>query len=433
MSQSIEGNMVEKELLPGHQTYDLIIRNVLIEAMEGFVDIGITAGRIQTIAPRLVAQGVDEFDGKGCLASPPFIDPHTHLDRAFLKPSQNTSGTLEEAIGIMQTHDWIPSNEDYYARVDTALKWMLEHGTLAVRTHVDAGSAAGTSSIEAMIAVRERWSDLVKIQIVAFPPDGLISDQDAPKFVRNAMKMGADLVGGIPAIEVSSKAAQKHIELAFDIAAEFDAAVDMHIDETDDPGSRTLEMLAAATLDAGWEGRVTAAHCCALAAYDDAYADQVIERVGQARINVIANAPVNLVLQGRHGRHPTRRGVTRVKELLEAGVNVSCGHDNLQDVFYPFGKGDMLEVAFITAIAAHMTGADEIETIFDFPRSRAALILDIEEYGLQEGGPADFVLLPVHSATEALAMKPHRYAVFRSGRIIVQTHKSTEMIVANSQ
>jgi cytosine deaminase len=431
-SKSEEGEMVEKDNIAANRTYDLIIRNVLIEGIEDHVDIGIAAGRVVTIAPNLSTKGVDEFDGRGCLASPPFVDPHTHLDRAFMKPSENTSGTLEEAIEIMRTHKSVVFKQTFDARVDTALELMLEHGTLAVRTHIDAGSVTGISSVEAMIAVRERWADLVYLQIVAFPPDGLINDQDAPKFVRKAMEMGADLVGGIPAIEVSPKAAQEHINTVFELAVEFDSSIDMHIDETDDPGSRTLEMLADATMDAGWQGRVAAVHCCALAAYDDVYAGHVIEKVAEAGIHVIANAPINLMLQGRRDKEPKRRGITRVKELLDAGVNVSCGHDNLQDVFYPFGKGDMLEVAFVTALASHMSGEDEIETVFDFPRSRAALILELEEYGLEEGGPADLVLLPVRSAREALAMKPHRYAVFRDGNLLVQSDKSTVFHVVPS-
>lgn len=425
--------MVENPKQSKKRSFDLIIRNVLIEGRDGFVDIGIEAGRVATIAPNLEDPGVNEFEGMGCLASPPFIDPHTHLDTAFLKPSENASGTLEEAFDIMRAHKTNTLKENIDERVEAALELMLEHGTLAVRTHIDVGSATGTSSLEAMITARERWSDLIKIQIVAFPLDGLITDQDAPRYIRQAMKIGADVVGGIPAIEASPQAAQKHIEKVFEIAAEFDSSIDMHIDETDDPRSRTLEMLADATMDARWNGRVAAAHCCALAAYDDPYAEHVIEKVAEARIHVIANAPTNLVLQGRHDRHPKRRGITRVKELIDAGANVSCGQDNLQDVYYPFGKGDMLEVAFITALASHMTGEADIRTLFDFPRSNAALILDLEDYGLQEGGPADIVLLPVRSATEALAMKPHRYAVFRNGNLFVQTHKTTNMNGALSQ
>jgi cytosine deaminase len=412
---------------PGSNAYDLLIRDVVLEPEYRPADIGIAAGTIIDIGPDLGVNRADKvLDGEGCLASPPFMDPHAHLDKAFLKPSPNRSGTLEEAISIMASRKDVIRASDFEARVERALHWSLISGTLAVRTHVDVGSRTQTSTIERMLSIREKWRDVLSLQIVAFPQDGLIGDDEAMRFMREAVSLGVDAVGGIPASENADSDRRAHIDRLFELACEFDRDVDMHIDETDDPDSRTLEMLANATLEAGWGGRVAAAHCCALSAYDDGYASAVIDRVAQAGIHIIVNAPVNLALQGRGDGEPKRRGITRVKELLKAGVNVSCGHDNLQDVFYPFGRADMLEVAFVTALAAHMTGETEIQTAFDFPRSHAASLLRCGEYGIRKGAPADLVLIPVRSATEALARKPVRVAVVRRGRVLIRTAVRTK-------
>jgi cytosine deaminase len=291
---------------------------------------------------------------------------------------------------------------------------------------VDVDAVTGTGAVETMLAAKQRWAGRVDLQVVAFPQEGLMADRDNRARLRDALALGADVVGGIPAIEADDRAARAHIDFALGLAVEFNTAVDMHIDETDDPRSRTLAMLAEATIAAGWQGRVTAVHCCALAAYDDAYAARVIEQVAEAGLHVITNPPVNLVLQGRHDAQPVRRGVTRVKELLAAGVNVACGQDNLRDAFYPFGQADMLEVAFVTALATHMTGRDEIQTVFDMPRRRAAAVLGLPDYGLRPGGPADIVLLPVASAAEALAERPPRPAVLRGGRLLCRTTQTVE-------
>lgn len=409
---------------------DLVVRDVYLDDGRGPLDLAAAHGRILAIGPSLDFQGQVELNGEGCLLSPPFVDAHAHLDKAFLMPAVNKSGTLEEAIEIMAADKRVIQGPDLEQRVDKALNWYLQNGALAIRTHVDVDSITGTESIERLLRIKQRWSDIMTIQIVAFPQEGLLRDPGAGAQLRRAMEMGADLVGGIPAIEGTPKAAQEHINHVFSLAVEFGKDIDMHIDETDDPSSRTLEMLASATIEAGWEGRVSAGHCVALAAYDDRYAREVIEKVARARINVITNPTTNLVLQGRNDPQPVRRGITRVKELLEAGVNVACGHDNLRDVFYPFGQSDMLEVAFVTALAAQLTGEEEIITAFDMPRRRAAAILGIESTGIRENGVADFILIPHLSPADALARRHPRRAVIRAGRLISHTEQSTTISIS---
>ncbi len=403
---------------------DLLIRNVLLDGYENIVDISIREGRILAIGSNLDVSAEREIDGTGCLVSPPFVDPHTHLDKAFLIPSINASGTLEEAIAIMQENKKEIFELDFDKRVAKALFLSLMNGTLYLRTHVDIDGTNGTKSIEEMLKVRDRWKGIIDLQLVAFPQDGLSNKPEVQKHFRNALEMGVDVIGGIPAVEDSIEASQEHLDFLFQAADDFNKDIDMHIDESDDPASRTLEKLADLTIRSGWQGRVTAAHCCALSAYPDKYANEVIEKVAEAKISIITNPMTNLVLQGRNDNQPIRRGITRVKELIAAGVNVSCGSDNLQDVFFPFGKCDMLEVAFVTSLTAHMTGVEEINYVLKMTRDNAALILGIKDYSLKVGNTADMILIPAESNTDLIAYKPPRKAVIRRGKIICETEES---------
>ncbi len=405
--------------------YDLIIRNAKLEEHDKTVDIAISGSDISIIKTFIPDQGKNEIDANGYLVSPPFIDPHTHLDKCYLQPEENISGTLGEAIRIMDSHKQ-QILEHFVQRVDRALTLALKNGTLFVRTHVDVNPEIGIRSIEEMAKIRERWIGLVDLQIVAFPQDGLVNKRGMLQIMRDAMRSGASIVGGIPAIETSDMDSRKHIDQLFEIAVEYNADVDMHIDETDSPNSRTLEMLSDVTIASGWQQRVSAAHCCSLAAYDDKYAAQVIEKVAQAGINIITNPHVNLFLQGRGDSQPVRRGITRVKELLDAGVNVACGHDNLQDIFYPFGQGDMLEVAFITSLAAHLSGRDGIRIVGKMPRQNAARILGLKDYGIQVGSPANIVIIPEYNLVDILANRSPRYAVIRQGKLVCQTFQKTD-------
>ncbi len=237
---------------------------------------------------------------------------------------------------------------------------------------------------------------------------------------------GATVVGGMPHGERDMDDAARHIEIAFEIARAHDADIDMHVDETDDPAWHTLELLADKTIEAGYQGRVTAGHCCAMAAWDDALAARVIEKVQRARVNICTNAPVNLLLQGRGDRQPIRRGIARVRELLDAEVNVTCGQDDMMNMFYPFGHMDMLEVAAFVAHAAHLSSPAHIQAAFDMPRYYAARALRLPDYGLRLGVAANLALIPASSATEALARQPIRPYVIRQGVIVAHNRVQTE-------
>jgi len=410
---------------------ELIIRNARIRKREKLFDIGINEGKIVEISEHIQAEAKEEIDAGAKLTVPGFIDPHIHLDKVnivdVVRP--NKSGTLKEAIEIIWEKKAGYTVEDIVERSGDVIKRGALNGTTRVRSHVDIDTIGGLKPLEGVLEAKRRFKDIVDIQIAAFPQEGILKNPGCEKLMREAMKMGADVVGGMPANEESPDDSRRHIEIAFDIAEEFDADIDMHIDETDDPFYRTLEMLADETIKRGYQGRVTAGHTCALAAYDDHYAGYVIEKVKKAGINIITNPATNLMLQGRHDKQPIRRGITRVKELLNAGVNVSFGQDCVKDTFYPFGSADMLQVALIAAHAAHMSLPDEIELTFDMLTTNAAKVLRLEDYGLEEGKRADIVILDTDNVKDAIRLQPARLFVIKAGKIIAKNEVKRELLI----
>lgn len=405
--------------------YDLVIHNCFIEDSNVINDIGIKDGIITIIEPKHILYGNTEIDAQGNLVCPPFIDSHTHLDKVFLQPKLNESGSLQEAISIMKGAKGGALLGSLSDRVNQALKLAVKNGTLFIRTHVDIDSINQVKSLEELLRIKEKWSGIIDIQVVAFPQDGVIENPGVLQSLRAAMQIGADCIGGIPAIESTTKKSLMHIERMFELAVEYNKPVDMHIDETDDPGSKTLEMLAKITIDAGWQGRVNAAHCCSLASQNEEYASSVIDLVAQAGISIITNPTANLFLQGRSDHHPIRRGITRVKELMAAGVNVACGSDNLRDVFYPFGQANMLEVSFVAALSIQLSSHNEYRYLMAMTHKNASICMGLKNYGISVGNPADFVIIPVKSYYEALVVRPSCKSVISKGEILCTSTEET--------
>jgi cytosine deaminase len=311
--------------------------------------------------------------------------------------------------------------DDIVARASVALRTAIGHGVQWFRSHVDIDRTGQLRLLQGNVAVRKRFRDLIDLQLIAFPQMGMARDPEVIDLMWQALDQGADVVGGMPHAERDMDDAARHIELAFQMARAHNADVDMHIDETDDPAWHSLELLAEETIRQGWQGRVTAGHCCAMSAWDDALAERVIAKVAEARLNVITIAPINLMLQGRGDKHPKRRGIARVKELMAAGVNVSCGQDDLQNMFYSYGNMDPLEVAFITAHAAQMSAPEEIEAAFNMPRYNAARNFRLDDYGVREGARANLLVLDAASAVDALRRRGDRRYVIRDGRVLAES------------
>lgn len=402
-------------------TADLLLKNLRPWGASGTIDLAAVDGKFVAPTPGMTARRT--IDAQGRLAVPGFIEPHIHLDKVMINREvrANVSGTLPEAIEIIWEKKKTYTVDEVVRRAGYVIESAVANGVMHIRTHVDVDTIGGLKPMEGVLAAREKYAHLVDMQVVAFPQEGILRNPGAEDLMWRAMEMGADVVGGMPFNEASPADSKRHIEIAFDIAKKFDAPIDMHVDETDDPNAKTLEMLADQTVENGWQGRVTAGHTCSLAGHPDDYAAKVIAKVKAAGIHMITNPATNLMLQGRLDKQPKRRGITRVQELIAAGVNVSFGQDCVRDTFYPFGRDDMLEVALITAHAAHMSMPDQIERVFAMPTVNAAKILGIEDYALAPGATANVTILEAPDATEAIRLQAPRRWVVRKGKVIAET------------
>ncbi len=417
--------------------YDLIIHNAQLHRHSGLVKIAVQDGRFARISSEIPpgSSATREIDAGGRLVIPPFIDAHVHLDAVLTvgQPRYNTSGTLLEGIQIWSERKPSLTREDVKKRALEEIRWEVAQGTLHIRSHVDVCDPSLTA-LRALIEVRAEVRDICNLQLVAFPQDGIFSFPDGRELMRQAMELGCDLVGGIPHYEWTRDMGVEDVHYAFALAKEFDRDIDCHCDETDDPHSRFTEVMAADTMQQGWQGRVTASHCTAMHSYDNAYAFKLIRLLARAQVNVIANPFDNVVLQGRFDTYPRRRGITRVKELLAAGVNVALGHDSIMDPWFPLGKGDMLAAAQLALFLCHMSGYEEISDVLDLVTTNAAKALRLQDsYGIEEGKPADFLVLDAPSAFEALRLVPVRLHVFKNGREVAYTAPATSMLRRNGE
>ena len=372
--------------------------------------------------------GAEVIDAAERLCVAGFVEPHIHLDKALINEDvrPNVSGTLEEAIEIIWERKRAYTVEEIAERAGRVIRSALANGVTRIRSHVDIDNIGGLRPLEGVAEARRRHSDVMDVQIVAFPQEGILKNKGTEELMWQAMEAGADVVGGMPFNEKHPQDSARHISIAFEIAKKFDADIDMHVDETDDVGARTLEMLAEQTMEHGWQGRVTAGHTCALAGYPEDYANAVIALVREAEIHMITNPATNLMLQGRLDAQPKRRGITRVKELLAEGINVSFGQDCVKDTFYPFGRVDPLEVGLIAAHAAHMSMPHEIEQVFDMQTTAAARVMRLGDYGFAPGCAADLVILDAANAADALTRQAARNVVIKSGQVIVESETRQE-------
>lgn len=404
---------------------DLIVRNASIADGE-MTDLGIEGGRFVRIEPDIRGTATDEFDAGGRLVSPPLIDSHVHLDAALTvgEPRFNESGTLLEGIQIWEERKKTLTKEDVKSRALEAIKWEVAQGTLFIRSHVDVCDPDLTA-LAALVELREEVRDIVDLQLVAFPQDGIFSFPGGSELMERAIELGADIVGGIPHYETTRDLGEKSLALVFDLARRHGKPIDCHTDETDDPVSRFTEVMAEGASRTSMGEKVTASHCTAMHSYDNAYAFKLIRLIARSGMNVVANPFDNVILQGRFDTYPKRRGMTRVKELLGAGVNVSLGHDSIMDPWYPLGRGDMLEAASLALHILQMSGQEEIAEVFELVTRRAARTLGVtDRYGIEEGKPASFVVLDAASGAEALRLNPARLQVFKSGRLVAGTEPS---------
>lgn len=402
--------------------FDLIIRNAnLPDGRQGF-DIGLAGGKIAAIEKSIAATAGEEIDVSGRLVSPPFCDPHFHMDATLSLglPRMNVSGTLLEGIALWGELRPLLTKE---ALVERALRYCdlaVTQGLLYIRSHVDTSDPRLVTA-EALLEVKEKVAPYIDLQLVAFPQDGYYRAPDGVSSLERALDMGIGIVGGIPHFERTMEDGARSVEALCRIAADRGLPVDMHCDETDDPLSRHIETLAAQTVRFGLKGRVAGSHLTSMHSMDNYYVSKLIPLMAEAEINVIPNPLINIMLQGRHDTYPKRRGMTRVRELMAAGLNVSFGHDCVMDPWYSMGSGDMLEVGHMAIHVAQMAGIDDKRKIFDALTVNSAKTMGLEGYGLETGCKADLVVLQAADVTEALRLKPNRLFVIKAGKVIAKT------------
>jgi cytosine deaminase len=400
-----------------------IIRRVRLRGREGTFDVAVDGELITAVEKSIDASGDREYDGQGNLLLPGLVNAHQHLDKTMLGDVMrpNRSQTLQEAIYITWDHKRGYTADEIVARAGPVVEAAIRHGTTAMRAFADVDTVGGLVPVEALLALKRRFAGLITMEVVAFPQEAIIRDPGTNKLMEQAMELGADVVGGLPWYERLDRHVHEHVDFCLELAQRTDRDVHMLADDTDDPTSRSLEYLAVRTIETGYQGRVTASHCGALAAYDDNHAARVIDLVREAEIAICSNAQISLVLDGRGDRGLIRRGITRVGELLAAGVNVISAQDDVNDPYYPFGKPDQLEVAQYTAHVAQLTYPPQLETVIDMVTVNAAKAMRLERYGTEPGDRADLVLVDASTVREALALIPPRRLVFFGGQLVAET------------
>ena len=407
--------------------HDLLLRDCRIEKRSGLADIAVSAGVITQVSTQIDGEAAAELDVAGRLVSPAFVQPHIHLDKVGTLPllGENRTGTLSEAIAILHATKRSATPEEVAARAGVVIRQAVVSGTTRIRSHVDVDTVGGLAPLRGVLQAAREHADLCEIETVIFPQEGIVRDPGTADLMDAAMREGGHAVGGMPHWEQDEQAAREHIDICLRLAQHYDADVDMHVDETDDPASKTLALLADATVAHGWQGRVTAGHCCAMASWDDGYASDVIARAAAAGLRFVCNPATNLLLQGRLDGEPRRRGLPRVKELLAAGLTVACGQDCVNDGFYPFGAADQLQVALIFAHAAQLSVPPEIDAALAAIRHAAARVLGVSGYGLEPGCGADLVVLDAESMHEALRLQAARRWVIRRGCVVASTRTAS--------
>ncbi|WP_395058212.1 amidohydrolase family protein [Polaromonas sp.] len=403
---------------------DLLIINASLPDGRTGMSIAVLNGKITEVVDGPIAgvQALETVDAGGYLLSPHFVDPHFHMDAtlSYGLPRVNESGTLLEGIAVWGELKPSLKAEAIIERALTYCDWAVAKGLLAIRSHVDT-SDASLLAVDALLEVKKQVAPYIDLQLVAFPQDGVLRSQGGVENLKRALDKGVDVVGGIPHFERTMAEGTASVRLLCEIAAERGLLTDMHCDESDDPLSRHIETLAFEAQRLGLQGRVNGSHCTSMHSMDNYYVSKLLPLIAESGVSVIANPLINITLQGRHDTYPKRRGMTRVPELMAAGVNVAFGHDCVMDPWYGMGSGDMLEVAHMGLHVAQMTSQKGIRDCFDAVTVNAAKVMHLDNYGIAPGCDASFVLLQARDGVEAIRLRANRLKVWKKGQLLAQT------------
>lgn len=403
----------------------ILFTNAKLKGQNGLQDIYITDGKFKEIGPGLAAKVTAEkvVDLEGKLAVPPYVDPHIHLDYVFtaLNPAAaNKTGSLFEGIQRWSETKGRLTKEEIKERARQAMKQEILTGVQYIRTHVDVTDPKLTALL-AMLELREEVKDTCTLQIIVFPQEGMYAYQGGDKLVEEALTMGADLVGAIPHFEYTREDGVKSVQKAFELAVKYDKMVDIHCDETDDDQSRFIEVLAAEALRSGIAEKATASHTCAMHSYNNAYTYKLFKLLGLSKVNFISCPTENIHLQGRFDNYPKRRGLTRVKELNEAGINVCFAQDSMSDPWYPVGNGNLMNILDAGIHIAQMMSIEEISNSLDLITVNGARTLNIlDQYGIEAGKPANFIVLNAKGEFEAVCNRVSVACSVRDGEFLFE-------------
>ena len=405
---------------------DLLIKNANLPDGQRNMSMAVQDGKIIEVTAALDAPAHDVLDAQGMLLTAPFVDAHFHMDAtlSYGLPRVNQSGTLLEGIALWGELKPLLKQEALVERALTYCDWAVAKGLLAIRSHVDICDPR-LLAVEALLEVKRRVAPYIDLQLVAFPQDGVLRDREAMDKLKRALKMGVDVIGGIPHFERTMSEGALSVKLLCELAASEGKLVDMHCDESDDPLSRHIETLTFETQRLGLQGRVTGSHLTSMHSMDNYYVSKLLPLMAQAQVNVVSNPLINITLQGRHDTYPKRRGMTRVPEMLAHGITVAFGQDCVMDPWYSLGSGDMLEVASMGLHVAQMTSQAAMHQCFEAVTTSPAKIMQLEGYGLAAGCHADFVLLQARDPVEAIRLRAARLKVFRRGKLIAFTPAAT--------
>lgn len=402
----------------------MLIKNVHVDNHEEMVDVRITDGKFSEIKAGLTAnKGEEVIDGKGNLLLPPFVDSHVHLDATLTagQPEWNESGTLFDGIRIWSERKQELTKEDVKKRAKQTILNMVGHGIQHIRSHVDV-TDPHLIAAQALLELREELADQIDLQLVAFPQEGILSYPHGRELMEQAVKEGLDVVGGIPHFEFTTEYGWQSVHFLMALADKYNRLVDVHCDEIDDPASRNLEVLATEAYERGLKDRVTASHTTAMGSYNDAYTYKLFRLLKMSDINFVSNPLVNVHLGGRFDTYPKRRGVTRIKELDNAGINVSFGEDDVQDPWNPLGNSNMLDVVTMGVYIAHLMGYHQLQDAFKYVTYNGAKTLHItDKYGIEEGKPANCIMLNAGDFYNALNKHVEVLYNIRHGKVLATT------------
>ena len=401
---------------------DLILRNANLPDGRTGQDIAIAGGRIAGIAPAIAGEARETIDATGRLVSPPFVDPHFHMDATLSLglPRLNRSGTLLEGIALWGELKPLLTHEAVIERAMRYCDLAVSQGLLFIRSHVDICDDR-LLAVEALLEVKKRVAPYITLQLVAFPQDGYFRSGTAAANLKRALDMGVDVVGGIPHFERTMADGSESVRQLCRLAADLGLLVDLHCDETDDPMSRHVETLAEQTLLLGMQGRVAGSHLTSMHSMDNYYVSKLLPLMREASLHAIANPLINICIQGRHDTYPRRRGMTRVPEMLSMGINVAFGQDCVMDPWYSLGTADPLDAAHMAVHVAQMTSLEAMAQCYAAVTTSAAAAMNIAGYGLEKGNSADMVVLDSRDPVEAIRLRPPRLVVIKSGKVIARS------------